>query len=180
MTFIIYQLYLNQYFKTCKFHSHWKLEFVRFLPAGKGTLSCLNLRFWTLRLEIIDHGRTFHLRQDCEEGLTIAAKLFWNSRSTFLSSIYPISWDPNMGQNEKNAWVNFCFLTVIPSLCPSLSFSGESLPKCFQTLLPAILKNALNLFHKLKNFFKYSLCHLNLNENLLPRQCPRVGPAHFL
>lgn len=49
MAFIIYKLYLNQYLKPSKFHSCWEREFVRLLPAGKGTLPCWGLQIMNLQ-----------------------------------------------------------------------------------------------------------------------------------
>lgn len=106
MTFIIYQLYLNQYFKTCKFHSHWKLEFVRFLPAGKGTLSCLNLQilnpqagdYWSWEDLPPEAGlwrRTHHCSQAVLK-LSFNIPLFYISH--FLRSKHRSTWKKRMGQ----------------------------------------------------------------------------------
>lgn len=47
MAFIIYKLYLDQYWKASKFHSHWK-------PAGQAALPCRHLQI--LNLWTGDHG----------------------------------------------------------------------------------------------------------------------------
>lgn len=130
---------------------------------------------------------TFHLRQDCEQNPTIAAKLFWNFCSTSLSSYWhPISLESNTGQGEKTSWVNCLPSLFLPLWAPPYPSMGHHFPNAPKTSPPIISKNALKLFHKLKIVFKYPLYHLDLNENWLsprkplPHQRSEVGHAYFL
>lgn len=113
MTFIIYQIYLNQYLKPTKFHNGWKLELITFSPAEKGNFHAETSRSWTYRLEIVDQRGPLRARP------TISAHLLWTSCSIFLSSSsYLISLDLIMGHDRNNSWGNrpFPLLLLLSAL----------------------------------------------------------------
>lgn len=172
MTFIIYQIYLNQYLKPTKFHNGWKLELITFAPAEKGNFHAETSRSWTYRLETVDQRGPLRARP------TISAHLLWTSCWIFLSSSsYLISLDLIMGHDLG---------ATVLSHCSSFFRHFLSLQGYLQTLLLLCSQDALELFHKLKNFLKYCLRYFDINDNklspnkLLPRQLYEVSHDHFL
>lgn len=127
MSFIIYKLYLNQYWKPSKFHSHWK-------SAGQGTLTCRHLQIlnlwtgdcwawwgpstWGGAMSKALPLQPYHLE-------TCTTLLFFRLAHPFRSK---------HRQGEKNLR-SIVFFQFSPSLGTSWPFRGTAFPKCLQSLL---------------------------------------------
>lgn len=180
MTSIIYKLYLNQYLKPSKSHSH----------SGRGMLPC-----WTpapkrperrvsLVVETFPHGgaaskapRPAPHRGQAVRKLLFSIPLFFRVPHLFRSK-HRSRWKTHLGLLSPPA--------VFPSLGSSLSLNVASLPNASKPSSPTIFKNVLKLFHKLIISSSIPLATLMSMKSWpsprrpLPQQPSQAGRAYFL
>lgn len=175
MAFIIYKLYLNQYWKASKFHSHWE-------PAGQAALPCRHLQI--LNLWTGDHGARWG---PSTWGRAVSKALPPQPHHLETCTILPFFQLAHLfrskhRQGEKNLR-SMVFSQFPPPLwAPPYPSVGHLFPNASKPFSPTIFKKAPKLFHMLRNFFRYSLFYFDWNENWLcqgatSRAASEVGNA---
>lgn len=173
MAFIIYKLYLNQYWKPSKSHNHWK-------PAGQGTLPCGHLQIlnlWT--------GDRWAWWGPPTWGRAVSKALplqpyHWGTCTILLFFQVAHLFRSKHRQGKKISG-QLSSPNVFPPWAPPYPSVGH-FPNASKPFSPTIFKKAPELFDTLRNFFRYSLFYFDLNEKWLcqgatSRAASEVGHA---